>query len=253
MLLNRPNILSWFTGLTKGQYLPSPHITKECGNTHIIWVVGELLSFYINENIATSTNSLTLVSVGDNTATSISLTVPNVFVAQDLQKYRYASIPCPSVLYGTYQLRLVVGSNTYYSTLIDVVSAEDAAKSTAFFKFRNKFTRHKIYYPYSELTSFYQQFRLRCSFISSEQRVEKETFFDSDSNLPREFNQKDAYQLDRYMADGIASMLAHDFLEINGKRYRVEGALNLQPFGKNGLANGEVLLEDLELNSFRRV
>ena len=262
MLVNSPNILSWFNNTTPSGYLPTAHIRNKCANSHVVWVVGEQMSFYINASIIASlggTQSLALVSTTSGVANS-DFGVPSEYVSDSLDRYRYMTITCPSKPLGTYYLQLTLGTAVYKSAYIDIISAAEAAETTVQVRFRNTFTKNKVFYPYSPLNTFYQRFRLRCTWLSTEPRLTKEVIFDSDSNLPREFNQQETilrkllfYQLDSNMIDGVSAMFSHDYLEINGKKYRADSAFSPQPFGRNGLANGEIVLEDLALNHFTRV
>jgi hypothetical protein len=259
MLVNSPNILSWFNNTTPSGYLPTAHIRNKCANSHVVWVVGEQMSFYINTHIASAASSLELICtnvVVDNyDLGAISSTSPD-----SINNYYYTTKTCPSRPSGVYYFQLVIGTTTYRSSYIDIISASQAAETTVQVRFRNTFTKNKVFYPYSPLTTFYQRFRLRCTWLSTEPRLTKEVIFDSDSNLPREFNQQETilrkllfYQLDSNMIDGVSAMFSHDYLEINGKKYRADSAFSPQAFGRNGLANGEIILEDLALNHFTRV
>lgn len=262
MLLNSPNILSWYNNTSPSGYLPMAHIRNKCANSHVVWVVGEQMSFYINAHIAASlggTQNLALVSADSGLANHDFGSIPE-YVSDALDRYRYATVTCPSRPNGTYYLQLTLGTAVYKSGYIDIISAAEAAETTVRVKFRNTFTKNKVFYPYSPLTTFYQQFRLRATLLSTEPRLSKEVIVDSDSSLPREFNQQESflrklmfYQLDSNMIDGVAAMFSHDYLEINGKKYRADSAFSAQSFGRNGLANGEIVLEDLALNFFTRV
>jgi hypothetical protein len=264
MLVNRPNILSWFNDTIPSGYLPTAHIRNKCANSHVVWVVGERMDFIINEPIAqdgTANNVLTLYNRRNNTIVHTFRAMSQYITDEIIPKRYYnAGENCPNVPLGTYCLRFECNGTLYLSGNIDIISATEAAETTAQFRFRNTFTKNKVYYPYAPLTTFYQRFRLRCTWLSTEPRLSKEVIFDSDSNLPREFNQQETilrkllfYQLDTNMIDGVSAMFSHDYLEINGKKYRADSAFSPQPFGRNGLANGEIVLEDLALNYFTRV
>lgn len=261
MLLNRPSLLSWYNSTTPSGYLPTPQIKNQCANSHLVWFEGDTLSFYINAHIPTIPTTFTLELV--STASGISnhsFSAPSVYVNDAAERFYYATITCPAKPIGTYYLQLTINSTVYKSGFIDIISATEAANQTVKLKFRNTFTKHKVYYPYSPLTTFYQQFRLRAAWLGSEHRLNKEVMRDSDSSKPREFNQEESffrrlmfYQLDTNAIDGLAGAFGHDYMEINGKKYRSDGAINQGQFGKNGLTNIEVLVEDYELNYFTRV
>ncbi len=264
MLLNSPNILSWYDNTFSSGYLPMAHVRKKCANSHVVWVVGERMEFIINAPIpqdGTVNNVLELYNRANNTIVHTFGAMPQYITDEPTPKRYYnASENCPNVPLGTYCLRFTCNGTFYLSGYIDIISASEAAETTVQVKFRNTFTKNQIYYPYFPLTNFYQKFRLRATWLSTEPRLSKEVIHDSDSNLPREFNQQESflrklmfYQLDSNMIDGVAAMFSHDYLEINGKKYRADSAFSVQPFGRNGLANGEIVLEDLALNYFTRV
>lgn len=251
MKVNKANFLIW-NNATTGVELPI--YSASCPMGELLWLVGDTMSFMINENMPSGI-SLTLHKLDLARTQSHSFGAASSFVSEVTEDRLYSgTLTCPSITEGYYSLKATSGATIYWSNPIRVISSAD---HTAKFKFRHKFLKNKV--DYTENTSFYQEFRLWCNFNNMEYEISKDIIKDADFGSPREYNHRVDYAFKINLLNLSLDMhqAAHDMvtcseLLINGDKFQVDGGYSSNPIRRDGLSNGSFKAYQFDLRHVKR-
>ena len=259
MQINRANFLTWYNNASDTYNpLPIPN-SNICNYPSIAWIIGENMSFIINKTVSISLGNPYVLTLCETNRTDIDdIGECETIASIDSAYLVYGSFDCPDVPVGDYILKVSNGTNTYYSNVISIFG-DEALLNTAKFKFRHKFDKNKVEYTNGDLSTFYQEFRLFCSFGEFNLQSSKEIINDIDSAIPREYNASvsmgykcSVFSLDADRHLAIQDMITCSHLEINGRRYQSDGSYTPTKIGKSGLSNGTFNVQDYELKYARR-
>jgi len=259
MQLNRANFLTWFNSASD-VYNPLPVLNaSHCNSPSIVWIVGDSMSFIINQTIGISLSFPYTLYLCSLDKTVLSTIGECTTIGSAISSYIvYGTFNCPSVAVGDYLLKISNESATYYSNKISIFDSS-ALINTAKFKFRHKFDKNDVEYTNTSLGSFYQQFRLFCSFGELNNQSSKEVINDIDSPTPREYNASvsmgykcNIFSLDTDRHQAVQDMITCSHLEINGRRYQSDGSYMASPLGKSGISKGTFNVQDYSLRYAKR-
>jgi len=261
MQINRANFLTWYQD-TADEFVPLPvPYSNICQFPQIAWIIGDSMSFIINEQVTVSLShdyTLYLCDLQQNELESIGIMSEFVSDLDSLAHYVYGTFTCPDVEAGDYTLKISNTSNSYYSNIISIFN-DEALLNTAKFKFRHKFNKNGVEYSNEALASFYQQFRLFSSFGELNNQSSKEIINDIDSQAPREYNTSvsmgykcSVFGLDIDKHQAVLDMITCSDLLINGRRFQSDGAYSPARVGKGGLSTGTFNVQDYSLRYARR-
>ncbi len=253
MQINKGNFITWYNS-TSYNSLPNLN-TSNCQKPAVAWKVGENMSFVINGYGFSSVPSIINLCKLDKTVVQ-QVGQLNSYTDTDFTGSRgYATIECPNVPIGDYILAL---GTDYYSSSFLIINSENIF-NTAKFKFRNKFNKNGVEYTNTAISTFYQEFRLFCSFNQANITTSKEIITDIDSSIPREYNTKlslgykcTAYGLDMDRHFAIADMITCTDLYINNDRYQSDGSISANQLGLSGLSNSTFNVQDYSLQYPKR-
>ena len=258
MQLNRANFLTWYDS-NDGNELPI-HSQDGCGHGLVFWEWGDTMSFVLNTDGGIPVGLTPTLEIRNKDNTVLATFNLLSYTSDLINGFKlYGSFTCPELPIGLYNLRIINSSLIYISQPVFICQSSFARAYTAKFKFRHKFDKNDIGYANGLTTSFYQEFRLMCTFAQNETQTEKDIVIDMDSPTPREYNHKvqhnrrgALYNLDVNMHQAAADMLSSSELFVNGRRYQSQGDYAATPLRRNGTSNGEFTISDYALRHLKR-
>lgn len=247
--VNAGNFISWFAANGKADFgnlvftncywdLPNAYRVNKISQPHRPVIVNdEQFSFYLNfESDYSYPNfsslRLDLVSKYGIVQSGVGV-LQRVFQPDGIKYFIYANVTITGKAPGVYRLMIVDTSTAapfdvlFISQELELLSAEDAAKYTARFRFRASVSIYR--YLYSEITDFLQQIRLRVNVVDEATEGQLEQYRAVSSGRLRNvsFDLDRFITLETYYFDDLAHramqvLQAHDYILLNERSYLVK-------------------------------
>jgi hypothetical protein len=173
----------------------------------------------------------------------------------------YSSVVVPTAITGIYYFKIYrqsTGAELLRSSYILVRNdVTELLNTTTYCKFRHDRFFYNI--RYHDIPDFYQQFRLNLSVIDDQLESNKEVYREVTTGKQRVYNNElgryyvvESYYFDppAHLACGI--MVEHDYLEMNGKTYKVKTSYKSPTQVNSKLGKGSFECYDLEFASANR-
>lgn len=273
MLVNKvANFLKWYDSAADAAQPDLPHAywkdRESCGSFAIAYPT-ETLSFYVNTTDGLGANygtfsdlRLSMVRADTGVVVSASITglLQHNLTAPNYNLYGTFAIPAgatPGLHY--FRIYLNTGGITKLTSGYVLVRTDKTAldNETSYVKFRHDRFFYNI--KYAALPGFYQQFRLPLSVIDTQYESENEQYKEVTTGKPRilnsfeeRFHKLESYWFDPSMHEALNVMSKHDYLEINGKRYRFKTGLKISTDVRTKINKGEWEVFDEEYASVNR-
>lgn len=253
--INKYNFLRWDsnpavsdpTDLPKGyiferdRYLAMP-----------VLVPGEALNFYINKATGvayTNFTELKLDVIQNSTIISTNI-APLLKDVIDVTNYNiYSRVTVPALADGIYQLVIRRASTVLLTSNYVRVMNAGYGNSTSLFRFTNDIDLYAV--RYSQLTNFFQQFRLSITKIGTEYEQNRQQYQSVTTGVRRnllavdqEFIKMETYFFDEEAHRATACMLGHSDIYINDKFYTFKTGYKFEPIVSSLLTKGNFELWD---------
>lgn len=277
MIVNKYNFLRWddLAPSTEQPAMPTPYRRDRGGCPYMpIGYPTESLSFYINtvngfdsssfSGTAFSGLRLDLIDARTNlpVATGIGVLQQHFLDAPTNSKYNiYSTVVLPAAATGVYYFRIVrvaAGVPALQSNFVLV--RNDKANldlETAYVRFRHDRFFYNV--GYQDLPGFYQQFRIHLNIIERQLDSDKEIYKEvttgkhrvSENYLER-YYRIETYYFDDAAHEAAGVMVEHDFLEINGRPYKVRATYKENSNQLSVYSKGEFEIWDESFASVNR-
>jgi hypothetical protein len=237
-----------------------------CGHMAIA-LPTEAMSFYINTPSGVTLDNFDNLRLGmyraDGTEVAPALGPLQKLDLEDGGYHIYCTLVIPLAAYGVHYFKIYynsTGEEVYRSGYVLVRTDTQTLYDTTIYA---RFRHDRFYYnvEYGLLPGFYQQFRLGLSVI--DEQVEEANGIEQyneittgKSRIYNSFEQKsvklESYYFDRAANEAAALLFKHDFVELNGNRYRLKESYKatFNPLSK--LYKGEVTVLDDTFSSVNR-
>jgi hypothetical protein len=261
MQVNRANFLTWYSSEVEASRQLPTHTQSVCDYGMVLWEIGDTMSFIVNTEEGISVGATPTIDVLNAGGSTVLASFSVLSYTSDLitGSKLYATITCPTLPIGFYDLRINNSSITYKSQPVFICTTVFAESSTVKFKFRHRFDKNNVGYANGLPDTFYQEFRLLATFTQNEAQVEKDIIIDMDSPTPREYNHKVQYSkrgvlynLDSNMHQASVDLLSSSELFVNNRRYQSQGDYTSGSIRKDGKSNGEFTMSDYALRYLKR-
>lgn len=268
MLVNTMNFIRW-SDILQNPGLPDVPYTywrdrTRCGYMPI-FLPGEPTGFYIN-----TPNGLNYpLDVSGDLRIQLLRAKDNLVVDEDFTPVRkhplpesteeeprfnlYGEFVNPLVGDGIYYLRIIVGGTgeiKLNSNYINVRNDQQRLyETTTYCRFAHDRTRDFI--RYHDIPNFYQQIRLNIGLIAEQNEDEAEIYPEATTastnmleSVERKAMKFESYYFDNASHDAAASMIKHEYLELNGKRYKFKTVYKRNDTLMSKLSKGEFEVYD---------
>lgn len=252
MRVTGPNLLAWYDSTPEDSLFPEQVI--DCRKGALVTYPGENTWFFMNLkvplNSASSINPGFIESRTSGTANSISSAVSVYTYQESGKKTVYGRLTCPAVASGLYRWRLVIDGITYTSTLIEVMSAEEAKACSIYCDYSANKTLHGIRYPW--IDGLHQALRIRAMALTPTYPEEVSTYREVSTGIPVHYNQASdkVYSFkvpftNNDILEGLNSMLLHDTISFNGRPVRKRENMSPTQANRGNLATATFSVYDL--------
>lgn len=250
MNINSFNFLRWDSAPATSDptALPNAYILERDRYPYMpVLVPGEALNFYINTSAGVAYAdfaNLTLDLVKGSTVIQAGIGT----IQQDMTSVTnyniYSEVTIPALDNGIYQLVIRNAAEEILLTSNYVrVMNNDYENSTALFRFTNDVDLY--YVRFSELTNFYQQFRLHITEVGVQYEQNREQYqsvttgrFRDLLATDQEFMAFETYYFDKEAHRATACMLGHSSIYINDKLYTFKSGYKYEPVVRGLLTKG---------------
>ncbi|WP_234735325.1 hypothetical protein [Tellurirhabdus bombi] len=260
MPLNDANFLMWFDEAEDpfAWEIPRPFVREPEVLSPVVWLLpGERTHIYINtvDNTPIQYNDGVGIIIYDEKGTPTLLETALYLAEFPGGSHLYGSFVTPG---GAKQglCRLKLGNKL--TQWLWVCSPEQAQQFTVLAKFRNSRRLQNIRYAYLP-DDFYQQIRIRLANRGEEPAHDKEVYTEASTGKRRHYYSEPNLvttfitpEYSRWAHRAMASLLEHDTLLLNGRKYSYDGGYKANMTEADELSTGEFTVRDESYSTLHR-